>query len=151
MAEPLVYPVHSRDVWKVWPKAIWHIGRALLHSRVWSLDALEDWLEDARAQLIVYGSPRDVVTGYPVHVRAAMVTQFPDHGKTLLIYAFGADSLAETLPFLDTIERLGKRKGAEQIELCAPPTRRGWLRLLKTRGYAPHRQEAEGMILRKSL
>ena len=151
MAEPLVYPVHSSDVWKVWPKAIWHIGRALLHSRFSSLDAIEEWLDDTRAQLIVYGSPRDVVTGYPVNVRAAMVTQFPDYGRTLFIHAFGADDLRETLPFLDTIESLARKKRAEAIELCAPPSRLGWMRVLKTRGYAPHRQEAEGMIIRKVL
>lgn len=82
-----------------------------------------------------------------------MVTKFIERdGETVIhLFAMGADSLPEALPLLGTIEILARNKGAEAVELCAPDSRMGWIRALRGRGYAPDRQEADGMILRKRL
>ena len=149
MAEPLVYPVHSRDVWKVWPKAIWHIGRALLWDGPGAINKAEEWLSDARAQLIVYGSPRDLATGYPQTVDAAMMTQVRGRGADahLFIWAFGANRLSEVLPFLSTVEAIAKRKGCKRVETRAVEGRRGWERILSSRGYEAIGKTAEGTTI----
>ncbi len=94
-----------------------------------------------------------MATGLPVSVSAAVVTKFfkREDETVLHLFAMGADNLTEAVPLLGTIEILARNKGAAAVELCAPETRMGWVRALRGRGYAPDRQEADGMILRKRL
>jgi hypothetical protein len=151
--DALIYGVPSRAVWQVWPLAQRHIAAALVHAPRHRLAEVRDWCENRDAQLWVYGRPRDLATGFPKTVEAALVTKLVRHPDEtdlrLLIFAFGADDLKEVLPLLAEVERLARLKDCKSVELRAPPRRRGWLRLLK--GYSPIGAADGAFHLRKAL